>query len=75
MQVPHHLIQRRRKARIDIQKNTIHLPNLQDPPQIRNHDFEALRARDTANLLPKRRRAAHSLEMYGYLGLGQVAGC
>lgn len=74
MQIPHNLIQCRRKTRINIQEHTIRISHLEYPPQVRNNDLKALRARDLADLSSQARRAAYSFEVHRDFGLGEVAG-
>lgn len=63
--VPNNLIQRRRKRRVDIKKQTIRLGDLERPPQVRNNSLEPARRADGAALAARghrRRRPAHGLE-------------
>lgn len=74
MQVPHNLIQRRRKGAIDIQEHAVRVLDLQNPAQVGNDGLELLRGADLANLAAEARRGAHGLEADQNLFLGELAG-
>lgn len=74
MQIPHYLIQRRRKSRINIQKHTLPLANPQPLPQPTNHRLKALRRRDSHHRPLQRGRTADGAELHGDLWLGEVGG-
>lgn len=74
MQIPHYLIQRRRKTRVHIQEHAIQSADLQNPPQIANHLLEPLCATNAADLLPQRRGAPDGHEPYRDLRRGELAG-
>lgn len=73
-QIPNNLIQRRRKSRINIKKQTIRLSDLERPPQVRDDGLEAARRADGAALAARGyggRRPAHGLEPHDDLVLGE----
>jgi len=74
MQIPHHLIERRRKTRVHIQEHAIPASQPQSPTQITHDLLEALRATNATHLLAQRGRAPDGHEPHRDLGAGKLAG-
>ena len=74
MQVPHNLIQRRRKSAIDIQEHAIRVLDLQYPAQIGNDGLELLRGADLADLAAEARGSTHGFEADQDFFLRELAG-